>query len=62
LEHKFERILFNKNELYTGAAISTGETVTIYPYVPRNLESFGEIAICSGNDRALEKVTLYPKK
>ncbi|MFA9088588.1 putative phage tail protein, partial [Clostridioides difficile] len=45
LEHKFERILFNKNELYTGAAISTGETVTIYPYVPRNLESFGEIAI-----------------
>ncbi|HBF6010909.1 TPA: DUF2313 domain-containing protein [Clostridioides difficile] len=62
LEHKFERILFNKNGLYTGAAISTGETVTIYPYVPRDLESFGEITICSGNDRTLEKVTLYPKK
>ncbi|HBF8833568.1 TPA: DUF2313 domain-containing protein [Clostridioides difficile] len=62
LEHKFEMILYNQNGLYTGAIASAGETVTIYPYVPRNLESFGEIAICSGNDRTLEKVTLYPKK
>ena len=62
LEHKFERVLFDKSEIYAGATISTGETVTIYPYVPRDLESFGEIAIYSGNDRALEKVTLYPKK
>ncbi|CZR99281.1 hypothetical protein CDFC105_72887 [Clostridioides difficile] len=62
LEHKFEMILFNQNAMFAGSAMNTGETVTIYPYAPTNFESFGELTIATGNDRSLEKVTLYPKE
>ncbi|HCQ5872809.1 TPA: DUF2313 domain-containing protein [Clostridioides difficile] len=62
LEHKFEMILYNQNGLYAGAMTSTGETVTIYPYTPKNIECFGEIILASGNNRSAERVTLYPKQ
>ncbi|HFL3675198.1 TPA: putative phage tail protein [Clostridioides difficile] len=62
LEHKFEMILFNQNSMFTGSTMNTGETVTIYPYAPTNFESFGELTIATGNDRSMEKVTLYPKE
>ncbi|MCC0642110.1 MULTISPECIES: putative phage tail protein [unclassified Clostridioides] len=62
LEHKFEMILFNKNDMFAGSTMNTGETVTIYPYSPTNFESFGELTIATGNDRSMEKVTLYPKQ
>ncbi|MCC0704891.1 DUF2313 domain-containing protein [Clostridioides sp. ES-S-0049-02] len=62
LEHKFEMILFNKNHMFAGSTTNTGETVTIYPYTPTNFESFGELTIATGNDRSMEKVTLYPKQ
>lgn len=62
LEHKFEMILFNKNDMFAGSIMNTGETVTIYPYAPTNFESFGELTIATGNDRSMEKVTLYPKQ
>ncbi|WP_107612588.1 putative phage tail protein [Clostridioides difficile] len=62
LEHKFEMILFNKNDMFAGFTMNTGETVTIYPYAPTNFESFGELTIATGNDRSMEKVTLYPKQ
>ncbi|MFB5877107.1 putative phage tail protein [Clostridioides difficile] len=62
LEHKFEMILFNENGLYAGAMSSTGETVTIYPYTPKNIECFGEIILASGNNKSAERVTLYPKQ
>ncbi|EMJ5875283.1 DUF2313 domain-containing protein [Clostridioides difficile] len=62
LEHKFEMILFNKNDMFAGSTMNTGETVTIYPYTPTNFESFGELTIATGNDRSMEKVTLYPKQ
>ena len=62
LEHKFEMILYNQNGLYAGTMTSTGETVTIYPYTPKNIECFGEIILASGNNRSAERVTLYPKQ
>ncbi|HBF2211487.1 putative phage tail protein [Clostridioides difficile] len=62
LEHKFKMILLNKNELFCGTAINTGETVTVYPWTPSNIEIFGEITISTGNDRSMEKVILYPKQ
>lgn len=62
LEHKFEMILFNQNSMFAGSTMNTGETVTIYPYAPTNFESFGELTIATGNDRSMEKVTLYPKE
>ncbi|EML1138429.1 YmfQ family protein [Clostridioides difficile] len=62
LEHKFEMILFNKNSMFTGSTMNTGEIVTIYPYTPTNFESFGELTIATGNDRSMEKVTLYPRQ
>lgn len=62
LEHKFEMILFNQNDMFAGSTMNTGETVTIYPYTPTNFESFGELTIATGNDRSMEKVTLYPKQ
>ncbi|MEC3793718.1 hypothetical protein VSL86_12810, partial [Clostridioides difficile] len=61
-EHKFKMILLNKNELFCGTAINTGETVTVYPWTPSNIEIFGEITISTGNDRSMEKVILYPKQ
>ncbi len=62
LEHKFEMILFNQNSMFIGSIMSTGETVTIYPYSPTDITSFGELTITTGNDRSMEKVTLYPKE
>ncbi len=62
LEHKFEMILFNENGLYAGAMTSTGETVTIYPYTPKDITCFGEIILASGNNKSAERVTLYPKQ
>lgn len=62
LEHKFEMILYNQNGLYTGAMASTGETVTIYPYTPKDITCFGEIIFASGNNKSAERVTLYPKQ
>lgn len=55
-------ILFNQNSMFAGFIMNTGETVTIYPYTPTNFESFGELTIATGNDRSMEKVTLYPKQ
>ncbi|HGT1700619.1 YmfQ family protein [Clostridioides difficile] len=62
LEHKFEMILFNKNGMFAGSTMNTGETVTIYPYSPTDITSFGELTITTGNDRSMEKVTLYPRQ
>ncbi|MDB3082991.1 hypothetical protein C4097_00245 [Clostridioides difficile] len=62
LEHKFEMILFNKNDIFAGSTMNTGETVTIYPYSPTDITSFGELTITTGNDRSMEKVTLYPRQ
>ncbi|VIA86595.1 phage protein [Clostridioides difficile] len=42
--------------------MNTGETVTIYPYSPTDITSFGELTITTGNDRSMEKVTLYPRQ
>ncbi|MBY2477546.1 YmfQ family protein [Clostridioides difficile] len=62
LEHRFEMILFNKNDMFAGSTMNTGETVTIYPYSPTDITSFGELTITTGNDRSMEKVTLYPRQ
>ncbi|WP_131022973.1 putative phage tail protein [Clostridioides difficile] len=62
LEHKFEMILFNQNDMFAGSTTNTGETVTIYPYSPTDITSFGELTITTGNDRSMEKVTLYPRQ
>lgn len=62
LEHKFEMILFNQNSMFAGSTMNTGETVTIYPYSPTDITSFGELTITTGNDRSMEKVTLYPRQ
>ena len=55
-------ILFNKNNMFTGSTMNTGETVTIYPYSTTDITSFGELTITTGNDRSMEKVTLYPRQ
>ncbi|HBF6858425.1 TPA: DUF2313 domain-containing protein [Clostridioides difficile] len=62
LEHKFEMILFNQNSMFAGSTMNAGETVTIYPYSPTDITSFGELTITTGNDRSMEKVTLYPRQ
>ncbi|EGT4968501.1 putative phage tail protein [Clostridioides difficile] len=62
LEHKFEMTLFNQNDMFAGSTTNTGETVTIYPYSPTDVTSFGELTITTGNDRSMEKVTLYPRQ
>ncbi|EGT4638668.1 DUF2313 domain-containing protein [Clostridioides difficile] len=62
LEHRFEMILFNQNNMFAGSTMNTGETVTIYPYSPTDITSFGELTITTGNDRSMEKVTLYPRQ
>ncbi|MCC0647160.1 putative phage tail protein [Clostridioides sp. ZZV15-6598] len=62
LEHRFEMILYNENGLYAGAVTNTGETVTIYPYTPKDITCFGEIILASGNNKSAERVILYPKQ
>ncbi|WP_333860809.1 putative phage tail protein [Clostridium sp.] len=40
----------------------TGETITVYPWSPKVIESTGEINIAMGSNTGIENITVYPKE
>lgn len=49
-------------KVYFGSIITSGEEVTVYPWIPQNLDSKGNINIALREINGIEQVTLYPRK
>ncbi len=54
--------LTNIGKLIYAAAIVSGEEITVYPYMPKDLESFGKVKIALKQTKDIEEVTTYPRK
>lgn len=56
----YTRVLVSKdNGLYFGATTITGHEITIYPWSPSDIETYGEINILSGNGCGYQEITIY---
>lgn len=51
----------NTNVYYAGA-LTSGETITVYPWSPKEIESKATVNIALGNNTGIETITVYPKK
>ncbi|BAH06755.1 YmfQ family protein [Clostridium kluyveri] len=51
----------NMNIYYAAASIS-GETITVYPWTPREIESRGKINVATAVANNTETITVYPKE
>lgn len=49
-------------KVYYAGAIVSGETITVYPYSPKELTTKGKVYITTGNDTEVDTTTIYPKK
>lgn len=52
--------LASKVNLYFGACTTSGEEITVYPWIPKNIESKGKINVSIANNSGLETITTYP--
>lgn len=57
--YKLTSILNSK--LYIGTYINSGEEITVYPYITKELTTKGTINIGVGSNSILENITVYPK-
>ncbi|MCD3211831.1 DUF2313 domain-containing protein [Clostridium botulinum C/D] len=48
--------------IYFGGALTSGETVTVYPWSPKTIESKCKITIPIGNNTGIDTTTIYPKR
>lgn len=57
-------VLVNKLnfKIHFGSVTTSGEEVTVYPWVCRNLDSKGNVNIALGEVNGIEQVTIYPIK
>lgn len=49
-------------KVYYAATTCSGESITVYPYQKRNLETHCKVKVAIGNATGLENITVYPKK
>lgn len=61
LSVKHKLISVTEWNFYIGATTLCGETITVYPWSPKNIESKGKINIALGNNTGFENITIYPK-
>jgi hypothetical protein len=59
---KYKLISITNSPIYFGAASIAGEEITVYPWMPKTLESKGEINIGTIQSTGLESITIYPSK
>lgn len=51
-----------KSNLYYAGTITSGETITVYPWSSKTIESKGKITIPIGSNTGIDTTTIYPKK
>lgn len=62
LSVRYKLIALTESNLYVGATSFTGETITVYPWTPNNIETTGKIEIALAQNAGLETITTYPKE
>ncbi|KEI96352.1 YmfQ family protein [Clostridium botulinum] len=62
LSVKYKLISLTESNLYIGATSFSGETITVYPWTPNNIETTGNIEIALAQNAGLETITTYPKE
>ncbi|NFD30403.1 DUF2313 domain-containing protein [Clostridium botulinum] len=51
-----------KFPVYIGACMTTGEEITVYPWMPKDITSKGKVSIAMSSNAGLETITTYPKE
>ncbi|APC83195.1 putative phage tail protein [Clostridium botulinum] len=51
-----------KFPVYIGSCMTTGEEITVYPWMPKDITSKGKVNIAMGSNAGLETITTYPKE
>ncbi|MHB9946427.1 hypothetical protein CF095_13695 [Clostridium botulinum] len=62
LSVRYKLIALTESNLYVGATSFSGETITVYPWTPNNIETTGNIEIALAQNAGLETITTYPKE
>nr|WP_263972968.1 YmfQ family protein [Clostridium botulinum] len=48
--------------IYFASAITSGEEITVYPWMPKDIASNGKVNIAMGSNTGVENITVYPRK
>ena len=51
-----------KSQIYYAGALTSGETVTVYPWSPKVIESKGKFNMAIGSNTGIDTTTIYPRK
>lgn len=51
-----------KNKIRIGTITRYAETITVYPYNPKQIELKGQIKLALGDNTGLENIIVYPRK
>lgn len=59
---KYKLTSITNMNIYYAAASIAGETITVYPWTPKSIESRGTINIATASSNNIETTTVYPKE
>lgn len=59
---KIEIYSVSKNECYFGCLVVGGEEIKVFPWMPKEIESRGDIYVAAGQKTSLDDTSIYPKK
>lgn len=62
LRANYKLISILKSKLYIGTYSSSGEEITVYPYITKDLSTRGTVNVALGSNAVLENITIYPKR
>ncbi|OSA84113.1 hypothetical protein B2H84_03230 [Clostridium botulinum] len=48
--------------IYYASVITSGEEITVYPWMPKDITSRGKVNIAMGSNTGVENITVYPRK
>lgn len=49
-------------KVYVGACMTSGEEITVYPWMPKDITSKGKVNIALSSTAGVENMTIYPRK
>lgn len=58
----YKLIVLTESNLYMGATSFSGETITVYPWMPREISTKGKIDIAMAGIKNTETATVYPRR
>ena len=59
---KYKLISLTQSQIYYKLAAQTGEVMTVYPWIAKNIETSMKIEVGISQNKASESMTIYPKK